>query len=217
MFRSAAHAYSDRVAGVLLTGLLDDGVAGLWEIQQRNGAAIVQDPSEAVFPSMPERAIRGLKVPYIVRLSEMAQLLLKLATSEQGQPFDSGPERPILKPAAQTCPECSGALSSIRMGQLREYRCHVGHRFGLETLIEQKSKNIERVLEVALAQSEELSSLLRVALEDSDTEEAGALRNGLRRREEEQRILRLLSGNEKDYVQDEETEAESSNSHHVTR
>lgn len=71
MFRSAAAAYGDRVAGVVLTGLLDDGAAGLWEIQQHHGATIVQDPDEATFRSMPDSAIRGLNVQYIVRIAEM--------------------------------------------------------------------------------------------------------------------------------------------------
>lgn len=208
MFRSAAHAYGERVAAVLLTGLLDDGVAGMWEIQQQNGTTIVQDPDEAVFPSMPERAIRGLKVQYIVRLDEMAPLLVKLATSGERRPLDFRPEKAVFEPSEQTCPECSGALTATNMSGLREYRCHVGHRFGLETLIEQKAKNIERVLEIALAQSEELSSLLNVALDSPEIGEPEALNKQLRRRQEEQRILRELSGNLKDRIQDEQTEPE---------
>jgi two-component system chemotaxis response regulator CheB len=63
MFRSAAAAFRERVYGVLLTGLLDDGVAGLWEIQQQGGTTIVQDPEEAAYRDKPEnvrpeRAVR---------------------------------------------------------------------------------------------------------------------------------------------------------------
>ncbi|MGH9562061.1 MAG: chemotaxis protein CheB, partial [Terracidiphilus sp.] len=83
MFRSAASVYGPRVAGVLLTGLLDDGAAGLWEIQRRGGATIVQDPEEAQFPSMPESAIKGLNVQYIVRIAEMGTLLKRLATQNR--------------------------------------------------------------------------------------------------------------------------------------
>ena len=82
MFRSAAAAYGDRVAGVVLTGMLDDGGSGLWEIQQHGGATIVQDPQEAAFPSMPENAIRSLNVQYIVKLDEMPGLLTRLTMGQ---------------------------------------------------------------------------------------------------------------------------------------
>jgi two-component system, chemotaxis family, protein-glutamate methylesterase/glutaminase len=59
--------------------LLDDGAAGLWEMQQHHGATVVQDPEEASFRSMPDSAIRGLNVQYIVRLREMAPLLKRLS------------------------------------------------------------------------------------------------------------------------------------------
>ena len=82
MFRSAAAAYGERVAGVLLTGLLDDGAAGLWEIQQQHGATVVQDPVQATFRSMPDSAIRGLNLQYIMRLEEMGPLLARLSVTD---------------------------------------------------------------------------------------------------------------------------------------
>ncbi|HEV2273770.1 MAG TPA: chemotaxis protein CheB [Acidobacteriaceae bacterium] len=197
MFRSAAAAYGERVAGVLLTGLLDDGAAGLWEIQQKNGATIVQEPEEATFRSMPDSAIRGLNVQYIVKLAEMGPLLTKLAMTDHNPPPNATPEPVLVETAMQTCPECGGAMTLTRMGPLQEYRCHIGHRFGLRTLIEQKANNIEHILEAALAQSEELSSLLRNALEHPDGEDIEALRRELGHRSEEQRILRGISGNPK--------------------
>jgi two-component system chemotaxis response regulator CheB len=198
MFRSAAEAYGDRVCGVVLSGLLDDGAAGLWQIQQKNGATIVQDPGEATFRSMPESAIRGLNVQYIVRLAEMAPLLVRLASANCAPATSNHLEQSFAEETAQTCPECGGAMTSARMGELHEFRCHIGHRFGLRTMLEEKAKNVERVLEMALAQSEELSTLLKTAMGDPDGEDHEALRREVRRRESEQETLRSISRNSKE-------------------
>ncbi len=81
-FRSAAAAYRERVAGVVLSGELNDGTAGLWEIDRRGGATIVQHPEEAAFPSMPLSALRELEVDYTVLLADMGPLLAQLARGE---------------------------------------------------------------------------------------------------------------------------------------
>ena len=201
MFRSAASSYGERVAGVLLTGLLDDGAAGLWEIQQHHGATVVQEPEEATFRAMPESAIRGLSVQYIVRLSEMAPLLTRLAMTNEHQSVQ--PVAPEIKEegTTQTCPECGGVMTATRMGQLVEYRCHVGHRFGLRTLLEQKSKNIERLLEMALSQSEEASFALQRAIKDPDGEDPQELKTELQKGLREQEVLRNLSATPRDPAQ----------------
>src|SRR5438552_8176200 len=62
LFRSAAHAYQRRVVGVLLSGVLDDGTAGINTIKQHGGCAIVQDPRDALFPDMAENAARRADV-----------------------------------------------------------------------------------------------------------------------------------------------------------
>ncbi|MBE7182040.1 MAG: chemotaxis protein CheB, partial [Terriglobus roseus] len=175
MFRSAAAAHGEHVAGVLLTGLLDDGAAGLWEIQQHGGATIVQDPEEAQYRSMPESAIRGLNVQYILRLHEMAPLLKRLTMGENNTFRDvrSGP--PEEERTLQACPECGGVMRLYRLGGLKEYSCHVGHRFGLKTMIAEKSSVVERSMWTALSQSEELSDLLEKELSEIDPEHAPAL------------------------------------------
>jgi two-component system, chemotaxis family, protein-glutamate methylesterase/glutaminase len=78
MFRSAAVAYGERVVGVVLTGSLDDGSAGLWWIKRYGGIAVVQDPLEAMAPSMPVSALQHVQVDYTVNISAMGSVLAKL-------------------------------------------------------------------------------------------------------------------------------------------
>ncbi len=79
LFRSAAVAHGERVAGVVLSGALDDGSTGLWWIKRYGGVAIVQDPNEATIPDMPRNAIQYAEVDYVVGLDEMGKLLEVLA------------------------------------------------------------------------------------------------------------------------------------------
>jgi two-component system, chemotaxis family, protein-glutamate methylesterase/glutaminase len=81
LFRSAAYAYGPRVVGVVLTGLLNDGTAGLWAVKDRGGTAIVQDPKGAIAPSMPQSALQNVAVDYCLPLGEIAPLLAQLAST----------------------------------------------------------------------------------------------------------------------------------------
>jgi two-component system chemotaxis response regulator CheB len=160
MFRSAALAYEERVAGVVLTGLLDDGAAGLWEIQQHGGSTIVQDPEEASYRSMPDSAIAGLNVEYILPLGEISSILARLSMNNDASlPVSSEPI--VSELSGQACPECGGVMKIVHYGSLIEYTCHVGHRLGTKTMISQKSEVIERSLWNAVCQTEELLDLLQ--------------------------------------------------------
>ncbi len=111
-FRSAAAAYGKRATGVLLSGMLDDGASGLWEIVHRGGVSIVQHPEEARCPSMPHEALKDVPIHYRLRSDEIAGRLVQL-TSEREIPQtrsnefvnDISPERF----SGFTCPECRGA------------------------------------------------------------------------------------------------------------
>ena len=172
MFRSAAAAFGDRVVGVVLTGLLDDGASGLWEILQYGGITAVQDPEEAAYRSMPESAICGLNVQYILRLGEMAPLLTRLSMGERrdpqtvAKPQSTEAALPQASPRLQACPECGGVMTLEQHGEIKEYVCHVGHRLGLQSMIADKTDVIERTMWTALAQSEELLALLEQAQDD---------------------------------------------------
>lgn len=75
LFRTAALAYGDRVIGVLLSGALYDGTAGLFDIKQRGGLTIVQDPEEAFVSALPRHAIAHVAVDHILPIADIAQLL----------------------------------------------------------------------------------------------------------------------------------------------
>jgi two-component system chemotaxis response regulator CheB len=86
LFRSAARAYGSRVIGVVLTGRLNDGTAGLYEIRQHGGATMVQDPGEAEYPDMPASALRHVEVDYWLSLASMPRVISDVAREIAARP-----------------------------------------------------------------------------------------------------------------------------------
>lgn len=182
LFRSAAHAYNNRVIGVVLSGALDDGTAGLWTIKHRGGLAIVQDPADAEVPSMPENARREVEVDYSVPMAEMAELLVRLTTERIQETSevvmeDDEKTRIEVRIAAEdgafemgvmnlgelspfTCPDCHGVLLMLKDGNLRRFRCHTGHAFSADSLLATVTENIEDSLYSAIRGVEESIMLL---------------------------------------------------------
>src|SRR4051794_20891563 len=113
LFRSVAAAYGGRVIGIILTGLLDDGTAGLIEIKRRGGIAIVQDPDDAMFSGMPTSALKHDHVDYSVRLADMAELVTALVRDSESRRVAEGvmTEQDPYRFTELTCPECRGPLS----------------------------------------------------------------------------------------------------------
>jgi len=179
LFRSAAVDLGPRVIGVVLSGTLDDGTAGLWAVKDRGGVAMVQQPSEAEYPDMPESAIEHVRVDHVLPVADMGAKLAALASEPtppgvppppamaaetqidlHGRALDKG-VLDLGRPSPNTCPACHGALVEIREGNLARYRCHTGHAFSLRTLLEETEVAIERSLWNTVRVIEERSFLLR--------------------------------------------------------
>jgi two-component system chemotaxis response regulator CheB len=183
LFRSAAQTYGRRVIGVILTGGLDDGTAGLAVVKKLGGTAIVQDPADALFPSMPLSALKHVTVDYRVPLAEIPSLLIRLTrepAADEGAlavpehikiEVDIAQEDNALKagvmklgePSLYACPECHGVLLQVKgegEGQAR-FRCHTGHAYSIESLLSEMQEKTEDSLWSAIRALEEHVLLLR--------------------------------------------------------
>jgi two-component system, chemotaxis family, protein-glutamate methylesterase/glutaminase len=180
LFRTAALAYGRRVTGVLLSGLLDDGTAGLAAIKSRGGTAIVQDPDDAMFGAMPRNAMESVQVDHCHRLADIPPLLVRLAheSVEEGElsmdenmkyeadiaELDLGAVQAQHKPGVPTdiqCPDCGGVLRDMSNGGLLRFRCRVGHAYSAESLLAGQTHQLESALWAALNALEEKASLVR--------------------------------------------------------
>ena len=157
LFRSAATAYGSRVIGVVLTGMLDDGTAGLAEIKRRGGVAVVQDPSDAMFPSMPANAIRYVEADHVVPLKEIAPLLARLAVTRRVAVVREEPMETTK--TAITCPECRGPLWQEKQGEIVEFRCRVGHTYSPLSLAQEHDETLERTLWSTMVTLEEAADI----------------------------------------------------------
>ena len=92
LFSSAARAYGARVVGVVLTGSLTDGTAGLAAVKKAGGLAIVQDPDEAFASSMPDSARASVAVDYVLPLHDIGPLLASLTREQPDAPPAAYPE-----------------------------------------------------------------------------------------------------------------------------
>jgi two-component system chemotaxis response regulator CheB len=182
LFRSAAYIYGPRTIGVVLSGALDDGTAGLWAIKLRGGTAIVQDPADAMHRSMPLSALANVAVDHKLPVKEIGPTLAQLARQDaQAEPMLSPDERERmgieLKIAGGedsrehnimrfgelspfTCPECHGAMTLLREGGAMRFRCHTGHALSSATLLEGATEQVEQRLFDALRALDETVMLL---------------------------------------------------------
>jgi len=193
LFRSAAHAHGAKVVGVVLSGNLNDGTAGLLAIKKCGGVAVVQDPSEASYPAMPRSVVESARVDYCLPLSGIAPLLSTLASdaADEDRPAPSEMETEIEiatgetnapvaveklgRPSEFTCPECHGVLWELNDKDLLRFRCRVGHAYLAESLHKEQSETEEDLLwEVFRALEEGAALARRIAESERDCNRAGA-------------------------------------------
>jgi two-component system chemotaxis response regulator CheB len=174
LFRTAASAYGSRVVGVILSGMLDDGSAGLRDIRRHGGTAIVQDPKQALFPQMPQNAIEIATPHHVGSVSEIARLIathpgrlkqgggsqkvMKQTVKPNGDPPVVGARDAPGTPSGIACPECHGVLWT-GPDEVPEFRCRIGHAFSLEALLESHSVSVEAALWAGVRALREQASL----------------------------------------------------------
>ena len=210
--RSAALVYGPQAVGIVLTGHLDDGTAGLLAIKDRGGVAIVQDPGEAAVPSMPRSALRHVVVDHCATVSDIARLMVILAEDAPG----ADPGVPALlelegrladaptdaaawalleqrcRPAGLECPDCRSALYQLGDARLSRFRCRTGHAFGVLSLLSAQAEERERLLSSARGVLlEEAALARRVAGEraDADAPLAASLQQRAQRLEQQALVV----------------------------
>lgn len=188
LFRSAAAFHGGRVVGVMLTGLLSDGVAGKDAIRRSGGVVVAQDPAEAEYPDLPRNVIKMVGADHIVSLAEMGGLLREL-TNTPADPVAAPPDvvqeaqitERIMTNATRTsiddlnklgkqvhysCPDCGGALWEMTEGRINRFRCHSGHAYNDDSLIKTMSNALEETLWVALRMLEERRAIMQTVSGD---------------------------------------------------
>lgn len=157
LFRSGAREYRANAVGVVLSGMLDDGTAGLAEIRHEGGQALVQDPDEALYPQMPTSAIANVDVDGVLPVAALAARIDELVRDPTRQmPSGAAPaegpgdsprsRRPAGMRTDLLCPLCSGRLwEGADQGQIT-YRCAAGHTYTAPGLLAAQHEGLDDAL-----------------------------------------------------------------------
>ena len=187
LFRSAALSFGPRAVGVVLTGMLNDGAAGLHAIKACGGTAVVQNPLDAEAEQMPVAALEAVDVDHVVTAAGLGRLLVSIAGTDAGAPVTPPDElslevqiaagarlgsdklKEIATPSALSCPECQGVLSEVRGSRPLRYRCQIGHAHTAEVLAS-RGEDVDEAIRVAMRVMEERVTLVeRMALDARQT------------------------------------------------
>ncbi|MDB4931708.1 MAG: CheB methylesterase [Myxococcaceae bacterium] len=190
LFRTAARWAGPRAVGVVVSGSLDDGTAGMIALHARGGRSVVQSPDDALYPAMPQSVLDHVAVDHVVPVAMLAPVLVELtreplenfpmsnepteSTAPELEPPGAEANQDAVRealgdaPSGFTCPDCHGALWELQDGRMVRYRCRVGHGFSPEALLSLQDDSIEeamwaayRALEESAAMSDRLARRLR--------------------------------------------------------
>jgi two-component system chemotaxis response regulator CheB len=187
LFRSAARFFGPRAIGVVLSGTLSDGAAGLAAIRTEGGLAVVQDPADALYPGMPSHALEWVSADYVATATEIGPLLARLvcepvhddavdmppdireevAIMENGPPT-VGQHHPGT-PSQWPCPDCNGVLWEVDDPDVLRFRCRVGHAWSGESLLDEQRAMVENALWMALRSMEDRAELSRALADRAET------------------------------------------------
>jgi two-component system chemotaxis response regulator CheB len=216
LFRSAALSCGPRAIGVVLTGMLDDGSAGLRAIKDCGGTAVVQDPADAHAPSMPQSALACVEADHVVPLAALGALLYGLASRAA---VDTAPSIPsasealrrehalsngsnamdnldnlkaIASPSVFTCPDCGGVLFELNDKRPVRYRCHTGHAFSLRSLAYTQEEVSDAALWTTLRVLQEKEAVLRRLAQAQETVMPDIAHDALREADEIAEVCRAM-------------------------
>ncbi|HKV92957.1 MAG TPA: chemotaxis protein CheB [Candidatus Angelobacter sp.] len=230
LFRSAARWYGRRVIGIVLTGSLDDGTAGLLSIKRRGGTAVVQDPEDAFCSDMPRSAMETMAVDFVEPVDRIPELLKELVPVEvagngSGKSWRLKKETEIVElddmdpiedenrpgvPSGFACPECGGVLWEMDGEEMLRFRCRVGHAYTANSLSVDQTESVEAALWAAMRALEEGASLARRMADKASHRKRGGLASRYRDRAEakmqQAEVLRKLIVEGKDEPLKEEME-----------
>ena len=204
LFRSAAASYGERAIGIVLTGLLNDGTAGMWAIRQSGGHCIVQDPNQAEYPDMPLSVLETMEVDHVLPLAQIGYAIEdiisnkiirgvsppKIVVAESAlseRAATSIQEIDVLgELTAYTCPDCGGNLWQMKNGHLVHYRCHIGHSYSEKELGLKQKEDVEGALWVGVRMMEERKFfLMKMATQHIDK---GLVKLGTHYRQQAERL-----------------------------
>ena len=232
LFRSAACTFGARVIGVVLSGSLNDGTAGLRAIKRCGGLAVVQQPSDAVVPEMPLSALAYAGIDHVTPAGALGGLLARLAREPAGEtppvPLEIRLEAAIAaqelvgmetdnklgRPSGFTCPECHGALWEVDDGSPLRYRCHVGHALTADAVLHAQAVQVEEMLWSLMRTHQERAALARRMAEQKRTSNHEALAKHLLQRadgyEEDAEVVRRLLRGHTSLVEAEDSDQDAS-------
>lgn len=163
LFRFAAGVYGPRAVGVILSGGLDDGSAGLLAVTRLGGTTVVQDPADALFPSMPANALSAVPVARTLVAAEIAPVLIRLSSIDADEKAGGSVSDEVEieleiargeealgvgvrrrgRPSSYACPACHGVLLQLAEDGLLRFRCHTGHAYSLQSLLAEIEHAVE--------------------------------------------------------------------------